>query len=294
MARALLPRRLLSLAAGLMIGAAGMFVNTTAAAAAQPETHSPTFDEEEFLFVPVCDGTNVLLIGWPDTTWSVEADGQQLWPTGGESGEVPLGGLETLFVPVESGEIVVTATLSQGPTMTWRYTWEEADVLCDRIPAPALAEASCEVPNTVSIPAPDETDFLLDLLPELPAAGLNAVEGLTLADFISYRLDGKPVALGSTHELRRGSHTVSLHLVAPLSELSQDDPLPELPLTDLDFRLHSWTIEVPGADCSGGGGGGLPITGTTITLVAGGAVLLLGLGTGVYLIARRRRVTFTA
>ena len=41
-------------------------------------------------------------------------------------------------------------------------------------------------------------------------------------------------------------------------------------------------------------GGELPITGSTTTLIAGGAVLLLAVGAGVYLVARRRRVTFTA
>lgn len=36
------------------------------------------------------------------------------------------------------------------------------------------------------------------------------------------------------------------------------------------------------------------MTGSTTVLLGGGAVLLLGLGAGVYLVARRRRVSFTA
>lgn len=50
-------------------------------------------------------------------------------------------------------------------------------------------------------------------------------------------------------------------------------------------------------DAAGAGGGDddtLPVTGSTAMLLGGGAVLLLGLGTGVYLAARRRRVTFVA
>lgn len=50
-------------------------------------------------------------------------------------------------------------------------------------------------------------------------------------------------------------------------------------------------------DAAGTGGGDddtLPVTGSTAMLLGGGAVLLLGLGTGVYLAARRRRVTFVA
>lgn len=50
-------------------------------------------------------------------------------------------------------------------------------------------------------------------------------------------------------------------------------------------------------DAAGTGDGDddtLPVTGSTAMLLGGGAVLLLGLGTGVYLAARRRRVTFVA
>jgi LPXTG-motif cell wall-anchored protein len=44
----------------------------------------------------------------------------------------------------------------------------------------------------------------------------------------------------------------------------------------------------------GGGGGGLPATGTSTLIVAAGALALLALGAGLYLIARRRRIRFTA
>jgi len=43
-----------------------------------------------------------------------------------------------------------------------------------------------------------------------------------------------------------------------------------------------------------GGGGGLPATGTSALIVAAGALALLALGAGLYLIARRRRIRFTA
>ena len=43
-----------------------------------------------------------------------------------------------------------------------------------------------------------------------------------------------------------------------------------------------------------GEGGGLPATGLSITLAVVGALVLLAVGTGLYLTARRRRITFTA
>ncbi|MEU5905005.1 LPXTG cell wall anchor domain-containing protein [Micromonospora sp. NPDC047527] len=45
-------------------------------------------------------------------------------------------------------------------------------------------------------------------------------------------------------------------------------------------------------DC-GGEGGGLPLTGTNTTLIAGGAIVLLAAGAGLFVMARRRRLRFT-
>jgi hypothetical protein len=56
------------------------------------------------------------------------------------------------------------------------------------------------------------------------------------------------------------------------------------------------TVTVPWekpADC-GGEGGGLPVTGAAAGGIAGGAAVLLGLGALLFVLARRRRVTFTA
>ncbi|MBQ0900675.1 cell wall anchor protein [Micromonospora sp. U21] len=48
------------------------------------------------------------------------------------------------------------------------------------------------------------------------------------------------------------------------------------------------------ADCGEGEGGGLPLTGANTTMIAGGAVVLLAAGAGLFMMARRRRLRFTA
>lgn len=51
--------------------------------------------------------------------------------------------------------------------------------------------------------------------------------------------------------------------------------------------------EEPEEGCDGEGGG-LPVTGSSTGLVAGAAIALLLLGAGMFLVARRRRITFTS
>jgi LPXTG-motif cell wall-anchored protein len=65
----------------------------------------------------------------------------------------------------------------------------------------------------------------------------------------------------------------------------------------VDGKTESDTISVPfveGADCSDGEGGGLPVTGAAAGGVAAGAAGLLGVGALLFVMARRRKVKFTA
>lgn len=66
----------------------------------------------------------------------------------------------------------------------------------------------------------------------------------------------------------------------------------------LDSVEISWDalLEEDGTVCDedGGEGGELPVTGTSTWLIAGGALALLAVGAVLFLVARRRRITFTA
>ncbi|WP_406077072.1 cell wall anchor protein [Micromonospora sp. NBC_00858] len=67
-------------------------------------------------------------------------------------------------------------------------------------------------------------------------------------------------------------------------------------LPDLDLEMEA--VYTPEQDCGGGGGGGdepgLPVTGAAAGGIAAGAIALLIAGAVLFVIARRRRVTFTA
>ncbi|BAL92293.1 hypothetical protein AMIS_70730 [Actinoplanes missouriensis 431] len=64
-------------------------------------------------------------------------------------------------------------------------------------------------------------------------------------------------------------------------------------------ETFSETVTVPwekpaGEDCDGGTGGGLPVTGAAAGGIAGGAAALLAVGAVLFMLARRRKVKFTA
>lgn len=68
----------------------------------------------------------------------------------------------------------------------------------------------------------------------------------------------------------------------------------------LTISAEDWdgeSVEIPWEEpdgCDTGEGGGLPVTGTAVGGIAGGASVLLAIGAGLFVMARRRRIRFTA
>jgi LPXTG-motif cell wall-anchored protein len=91
-----------------------------------------------------------------------------------------------------------------------------------------------------------------------------------------------------------GSVTVEF---PPTPGLSVDVLVGDESIVDPDEPIEVSAEQVNALECDeddDGGGGGLPATGTSALIVAAGALALLALGAGLYLIARRRRIRFTA
>jgi LPXTG-motif cell wall-anchored protein len=91
-----------------------------------------------------------------------------------------------------------------------------------------------------------------------------------------------------------GSGTVEF---PPSAGLSVDVLLDGVSIVDPADPIAVSSGELAALECAeddDGGGGGLPATGISAIIVAGGALALLSLGAGLYLVARRRRIRFTA
>jgi hypothetical protein len=75
------------------------------------------------------------------------------------------------------------------------------------------------------------------------------------------------------------------------------DRVPDLTATVTFAGLDTKPVKVAWdklANCGGGGAGSLPLTGVAVGSIAGGAAVLLAIGATLFLIARRRRIRFTA
>ena len=272
-------RRVLAGLAGLALGLVAAFAAASPAQAQEPLPPLP-FDG--------CGGTNLLLPGVEGGAWTVTVAGETFFPLEGD--EQPASDeVVNLFIPAGAGEITWSLTIGEDETLSGTHTWTEPEGgACDRFPAPTHTQPTCDAPGTITVPefppgfgeGVERPDLISAVEQEVTAAQAQGPvsEGQITAFF---QLDGRKVEAGSTHEVEPGTHEVTLHLVSTFLDVR------------IEIILHRWVIEIEEPECPGEGGE-LPTTGVPTGLLAGAAALLLTAGAGMYLVARRRRITFSA
>lgn len=269
-------RRLIAGLAGLAIGLGGAIA---AAVPAQAQERVPT---PEYGVLDTCVGSNVVLKGGEEITWTVTAGGETYFPAAGDE-QPGTGEQQIVFVPAEAGEIAIG--LGE-PLDGWpkTHTWEEpAGLPCEEIPGPTHTQPTCEDPGEITIPALPELPEVMTRTAPLELSRVDALESNDSPFSFRFRLDGEEVEPGSSHTVEPGTYVVTLDVAFTVSDRT------------IEVNIHRWVIEIEEPDCEDDGGGGeLPETGVPTSLVAGGAALLLALGGGLFLLARRRRITFTA
>lgn len=147
-------------------------------------------------------------------------------------------------------------------------------------PSPAPSPSESESPAPSPTPSePGEPIFGLDVtcdelvfIIENPANGISFTVTLTSEKGVVQELEAIP---GQTTSVSFEAYE-GLEVTPSIGDV-KDEPVP-------------WT-EPAGCD---GEGGGLPVTGVAAGGLAAGAALLLAVGAGLFLVARRRRIRFTA
>jgi hypothetical protein len=241
-----------SLSRRVLSGVAGLMLGLGAVlSATAPAQGQLAPGENAVTFISVCEGTYVVLLTPPDSldpSWSIEAGSGSFWPPAD-----PLpgpGGAPMIFVPKDAGTIEVDF---EGSGSGWpeTHTWQEPTGCAD-LPAPGHTAPTCEGPGQIAIPG-------------LPAESVGEFGTETMA----YRLNGEPVEPGSTHGADPGSHVVKL--------VVGDDAV--------EVVVRAWAIDFDPPSCPNGA---LAETGARLVLMGGGALVLLTLGGGLYLMARRQ------
>ncbi|MGS2614746.1 cell wall anchor protein [Micromonospora sp. LZ34] len=107
---------------------------------------------------------------------------------------------------------------------------------------------------------------------------------------------GLPVKVEFTYGGKTETRTVAPGKSETVTFKAGKDETALVVLPDLELEMEA--VYAPEGDCGGGGAGGeepgLPVTGAAAGGIAAGAVALLALGAVLFVMARRRRVRFTA
>lgn len=292
MNRTSLTRRLIAGVASLLVGGAAAVALAAPAQATDPQLpRDIAYSDVEF--VDWCGGTYVFIKSGtvlPFYKWTITVAGEEFW-----SGTLAAGENTDQAPPLvapDGGEISVDFKFSPD-NGDWpkTHTWTDPGDCEEPDPDPEPE------PDPEPDPKPEPEEQLGQVIPDVNCETTTIVitnttsveEVLTVVPSVGEPVD--VVVPAGTVEEPGASEPVSF-------------PSSEGLIVDVQFEGESVIIGGPieitseaweelGCD-DGGEGGELPITGNTTMLIAGGAVALLALGGGMFLVARRRRVTFTA
>ncbi|MBM0278362.1 cell wall anchor protein [Micromonospora tarensis] len=107
---------------------------------------------------------------------------------------------------------------------------------------------------------------------------------------------GLPVKATFTYNGKTETRTVAAGAAETVTFKAGKDKTAIVALPDMDLELEA--IYTPEGNCGGGGAGGeepgLPVTGAATGGIIAGAAVLLAAGVALFVVARRRRVRFTA
>lgn len=149
-------------------------------------------------------------------------------------------------------------------------------------PSTPPTEVPPTTPPTTEPPAPDEPTPLLNFTCTTLEIGLdNPTTGVPIT--LHYKTS-KGEERDTT--INPGEKKVDTFSATPGFTVTVSAP-------GLDDGSETIAYEKP-ADCATGTGGGLPVTGAAAGGIAGGAAALLAVGTGLFFMARRRKLKFTA
>jgi LPXTG-motif cell wall-anchored protein len=136
------------------------------------------------------------------------------------------------------------------------------------------------------------------LLPEGTTV-TNIVEGATLAgggELTGVQVvsaDARGAALAVSVEWSNGKKHDAIGKVEFKDKCEKPTPTPTPTATETPAPTPTATPTAT-APPGGGGGGDLPVTGAAVGGIVGAAAVLLAIGAGLFLLARRRRINFTA
>jgi LPXTG-motif cell wall-anchored protein len=282
--RTSLMRRLLFCAAGVTVGFAAAL-----AVASPASAHEPLIDREV-----VCDPeTGGRLVTWTITsnapadveTWklnSAVADPPDLTLIG-----IELGVIQSVDEPFVA-ELFIGSGVTDSAGIAVEAEWDNG----------VKATASDEVAFEGTCEPGEEEEFVANFDCETVSMTIpNPFEEETTFEVVPSEGEPVTVTLGPD-EVSEGAITFPIFAGLTIDILVDGESILEggpFEFTDEDLEgLDCEEEPSPPPPPAPGEGGGLPQTGNTSLLIAGGAGALLLLGAGLFLIARRRRLTFTA